>query len=216
MTSTLPRFCMVGFVTLVGVGCAASGSKGGDSAPAPLSTADCPRGRPPTTAAEFQGCVQKQHLKFDTTSAVGDEQPLMVIDPDGTPCPGNESRRCRYGPLAKIEPEEHAHSWNSTEMADGRIIARIYLLPGAREGYPKFGLVRDARTYWWVQHDGKSGRSVYVTIRPNRESADTVSRELEVYGYTDRSTIRQAIARWIWDPMDEKTQGSCGSSGSCR
>ena len=216
MTSTLPRFCMVAFVAVIGVACASTVSKSGGYAPAPMAPGDCPRGRPPRSAAEFEACVRQDSLTFDTTAAVGDEQPLMVVDSRGTPCPGDRTHKCRYGPRAKIEPEEHAHLWNAKQMQEGRIIARISLLPGETEPYRKFGLVSDAKTYWWVKHDGHAGRSVYVTITTIRESADTVEGTLEVYPYAGRSTISQAIARWIWNPRDEKTAGPCGSSASCK
>jgi hypothetical protein len=156
-------------------------------------------------------------LEFDTLSLSGDEQPLMLRDkPSGRPCPGQKdpTRSCRYGPRAKIEPEAHAHLQDAAAMQQGRIIARIFLLRGESETYPKFGLVPGDTTYWWVQHDGKSGRSAYITRSSTSDSVSTLLGTLEVYRRD--STAAQALARWIWDLDDEKTEGSCGSAGSCR
>jgi hypothetical protein len=170
----------------------------------------CKPDEPPTTAKELQACLDS--LRFNDIEAVGDKQPLMI----NPPCPAT----CRYGPLATIQPEIHSHLYEDEEMKQGRIIARFFLDSAETTSYPKLGLVPKGITYWWVQRtsketDGKvTGRSVYVTLAGGevKQTEDRVNNPL---GYVyHEGAFQQAVARWIWDPNDDKPQGNCGS-GCC-
>lgn len=222
MTSALPWPWMLASFTVICVACTGKVSQNGDYAPrprptaAPILGAGCPRNAPPSNETELQACLRT--LRFDTDTLAGDAQPLLVIDAQGAPCPGDESRNCRYGPLARIEPVIGAHDYGESDMREGRIIARISLGPKEAESYPKFGLSPGRVTYWWVQKlSDTAGRSVYVTTTGN-ETLKPVERKLRLYPYTseERNRASRALARWIWTLEDEVTQGSCGSAGSCR
>jgi hypothetical protein len=163
----------------------------------------CKANAPPSTPAELRACLDS--LAFDSIEAVGDEQPLMIN-------PGHPT----YGPLAKIEPEIHSHLYDEyKELKEGRIIAKLFLRPHQKEDYPKLGLVRGDTTYWWVQitseDTANAGRSVYLTLSGKR----VIPKE-DTLRYTEHpeGSFKQAVARWIWDPKDETTQGSCGH-GCC-
>jgi hypothetical protein len=222
MTSTLPKRWMLLLGAGISVACGGTVSRNGDYAPRPnpppgSAIGGCPLGAPPSNAKELEACLRT--LRFDSDALAGDEQPLMVLDKSGSPCPGDRSRSCRYGPLARIEPVVGAHEYTERELRDGRIIARLSLGPKETESYEKFGLSPGLLTYWWVQKDasGTTGRSVYVTMTKG-ERLTAVERTLEVYPYHGDSRIRvtRALARWIWDADDEKTAGSCGSASSCK
>lgn len=180
-----------------------------DSLGGPSLPPGCKADEPPKTAAQVNACLKV--LAFDTVEALGDKQPLMIHPP----CPG-----CRYGPMATIQPEIHSHSYTDEQMAHGRIIALLFLDPAEKDSYPKLGLVPKGKTYWWVQRTSAdtartaSGRSVYVTMVGDRvtPTEDRVNNPLRYAYHPGR--FKQAVARWIWDPNDEKTQGNCGS-GCC-
>jgi len=182
------------------------------------SVQQCPKGEPPDSPAELKACLL--NTSFDTLESAGDEQPLLVVEnTPGKRCPGvtDPSLSCRYGPLAKIEPEAHSHLLTEDQLSEGRIIARLFLRPGQTEGYKKFKLIPGATTYWWVQKiPGRpyndAGRSVYITTLDGRIAATTKYKLQYVRHY---GAFKQALASWIWHPKDEKTQGSC-SQGCCR
>jgi len=180
----------------------------------PKLSADCPRGKAPQTKVELDACLGG--FDFDSDSYAGDEQPLAVIGtPPGPPCPGDPKHEhtCRYGPLAKIEPLKVAHRYSESDLRQGRIIARISIPKGEKEGYPKYGLQPGGVTYWWVQTDstGRRGTSVYLTPTADGKFG-TVKRPLirELYDKSER--VLQAIARWIWSLEDETSQGHCGAA----
>jgi len=166
----------------------------------------CKADNPPANPAELKACLDS--LAFDPIEAVGDEQPLMINPADP-----------RYGPLAKIEPEKHSHLYKDEykELKEGRIIARLFLRPH-QKGYSKLGLVPGDTTYWWVQKTSEdtanAGRSVFVTLIDGKV-VPTEDREKRPLKYEKHEQgFRQAVARWVWDPLDEKTQGTCGQ-GCC-
>jgi hypothetical protein len=174
----------------------------------PTLAQGCKRGAPPATQKELDACLEG--LEFDSLELAGDEQRLMVKPP----CPGT----CRYGPLAKIEPEKHSHLLTEEDLKDGRIIARLFLKKGETRRYEKLGLLPGGMTYWWVQKipgrpDSDAGRSIYITVGADKLET-TKERPLHFEPY-QRGQIKQALARWLWQPKDETTQGSCGG-GSCR
>ena len=173
---------------------------------APALPQGCKANKPPSTQAELTACLQGLEFE-DSIEAVGDHQRLMI----NPPCPGT----CRYGPLATIQPEKHSHLYSDAELKEGRIIAKLFLDPKETKGYKKLGLVPGGVTYWWVQKTSenydKAGKSVYVTLR-----GEEVQTPLETtLKYTEHDNgFQQAVARWVWDPLDEKTQGTCGE-GCC-
>jgi len=154
-------------------------------------------------------------LAFDTITAVGDEQRLLVKNIGaGAPCHSDSAQTCRHGPLAKIEPVVGGHQRENSELDHGRIITRLFLRPGESERYDSLGLAPGDTTYWWVKRTSDTTAiSAYV-----RDSAGTVvstpqhtiTIELHPPG-----TFTVALARFIWDDADEKTQGPCGV-GCCR
>lgn len=186
----------------------------GDTLPPPRAP-DCPPNRPPGTKGELEACTLG--LKFDTLAEAGDQQRLLVVNQvEGLPCQDNPARRCRYGPLAKIEPLKNAHKFTAADIREGRIIARLSI-QGGQEGYPKLNLVPGHLTYWWVQRDSsaRGGKSVYVSDSIVQDRPMT--SKPQVLDARDRppGSFKQALARWLWVPDDEKAQGSCGSA-SCK
>ena len=162
--------------------------------------------REPKRAEDLKACADTLH--FDSLEVAGDEQRLMV----NPPCPG----KCRYGPLATIQPERDAHLYSEEDLKEGRVIARMFLSKGEKNGYKKLGLVPGQITYWWVQKvpgrkDGSDGRSVYFTAT----RAGLVKKEFPLKYESYGGAAKQALARWLWDSKDEKTQGTC-SSGTCK
>jgi hypothetical protein len=167
----------------------------------------CPANAKPSTTTQLHACLQG--LVFDATETVGDEQRLMVIGSGpgtGLPCAGNPDHNCRYGPLAKIEPVMGSQTYTDSALGEGRIIARMFLRDGETESYTKFGLAPGDTTYWWV-HTGKD--SSYF-VRDSSGNLAAVGRPLERTPHPE--AFQQALARWIWDPNDERSNGTCGSS----
>jgi hypothetical protein len=182
--------------------------------PIPQSSA-CPQGRAPMTPVQLKACVDG--LRFDPDTLVGDEQPLTEIGTTtGLPCPGDPGRRCRYGPMARIEPVVNAQNYTEEELRQGRIIARISVPGGEKVRYRKYGLRPGRVTYWWVRTDATrtAGESLFLT-----ETGDgnvvVVKRKLkrELYLPKGYETAR-ALARWIWTLDDETAKARCGQ-GSC-
>jgi hypothetical protein len=187
-----------------------------------------------STLAGLDACLAG--LKFDSSPGAGDEQPLMVLDPiRGVPCPRvadsvrykesgtqkaaeqSPEKKCRYGPIATIEPEKHAHRWSDGDLKKGRIIARLSIASGQTEGYEKFGLVPGGTTYWWVQKTSHTGgRSVYISKVRGKEgdSLFVKERPLTIEYHSDYGG-HKALAKWLWDPDDETSWGRCGDA-CCR
>jgi hypothetical protein len=173
----------------------------------------CPVNAAPSDTAQLRACLTS--LQFDTVAAAGDEQRLLVREAlPGTPCHGDPTHSCRHGPLAKIEPVIGAHERDTSELNEGRIIARLFLRPGETEPYPKLGLVANDTTYWWIQRQSATtAHSQYVRISGDTVAAtsqQTIAIELHPEG-----TFQQALARFLWDDTDEITQGPC-ARGCCK
>ena len=176
--------------------------------------APCPANAAPSDTAQLHACIAK--LTFDTLPAAGDEQRLLVRnDGPGAACHDDSSdSTCRHGPLAKIEPVVKAHKRNNAQLAEGRIIARMYLRDGETEAYPKLGLSPSDTTYWWVQRTSAT-TAVSRLVRVAGDSAVvSEQQEIEIESHLPGS-FKQALARFIWSEADEQTQGPCGS-GCCR
>jgi hypothetical protein len=157
---------------------------------------------------ELEACLHGLDFE-ESIEAVGDQQRLMI----NPPCPGP----CRYGPLATIQPEKHSHLYNDAQLKEGRIIARLQLDSLETKDYKKLNLVPGGITYWWVQKTSEdredAGRSVYITLAGDRVVPPPKEYPLKYIKHYNG--FKQAVARWVWDPTDEKTQGTCGQ-GCCR
>jgi hypothetical protein len=174
----------------------------------------CPKDNPPLTPDELKACLAT--LQFDIDTLAGDEQPLTVIGAStGLPCPGDAARKCRFGPLAKIEPVIGAQNYSESDLKLGRIIARISVDGSQTEGYKKYGLQPGGTTYWWVKTDatGRGGRSVFVTqTRDGKIVLPPVERVLERQPYEKGKEPTRALARWVWTLKDETAKGTCGAA----
>jgi len=192
---------------------------GPPSPPTPKPT-ECRSGNPPTDA-QLDACLAG--FDFDTTYEAGDEQPLTVVSSDsGLACPGDStgSLRCRYGPIAKIEPLIGAQKYSDEALREGRFIARI-TMDSTQERYPKYNLEPGATTYWWVKTDaaGTGGVSYFITRMKDGSVVRSKPRPLYRKPYDksrsgdyDKARARRAIMRWIWDLKDETAKGQCGSA----
>ena len=190
--------------------------------PAPQPASDCLAGTAPSTRAQLDACLKG--LVFDTSYGASDEQPLAVITTSSTGprCPGDTTKSCRYGPIARIEPAIGAQRYSDSDLRQGRIIARLSIPATEREGYPKYGLNPGDLTYWWVRTDSDtSGISKFITRRKDG-SIDTLpsralKREPDKARYEGKvpEEVRwqRAYARWIWSLKDEEAKVRCGSGG---
>jgi hypothetical protein len=90
-------------------------------------------------------------LHFDSVAGAADAR---VVDFDE-----GRSGKNRASP-ARIEPEESSHLLSEEELAQGRIIARIF----TKAQYPDAG-VGPGWTWWWVDRNGAGGtwRSIYIS-----------------------------------------------------
>jgi hypothetical protein len=237
MTSKLPgRWRLplhLSAVTLLGAMCAACAT---GRAPSP----GCGSNGPPSTPAALKECVTK--LGFDTLEAAGDEQPLTVVEKGGgAPCPGSmdTTRSCRYGPIATIQPESTSHLQKLAGLREGRIFAKLFLGPHHKVVYESLALVPGDTTYWWVQvtektdsglyarslrrgedHDRYSkgdsvGVSIFISTARGEHGDTLLMKQYPLHYVRHEKKFKQALARWVWDPDDETTQGSC-SQGCCR
>jgi hypothetical protein len=160
----------------------------------------------PSNPEELVAC--RRGLEFEKLEVAGDEQRLMLHPP----CPG----KCTYGPLATIRPEKNSHLGREEDLSKGRIIAQLFLNEGEQIGYDKLGLSPGDTTYWWVQKvPGRSeGKSAYLTITGGKLVVkDTFTFRYE--SYRGATAPGRALARWLWDANDEKTQGTC-PGGTCK
>jgi len=176
--------------------------------------ASCPAGTPPSNASQLHACIDG--LTFDTVAAAGDEQRLLVRGSGpGAACHGGDkTQTCRHGPLAKIEPVIKAHLRNPKQLDEGRFIARLFLRRGENETYDKLGLAPGGMTYWWVKRTSPTTAvSRYIRLTGNTVTM-TEERSITIEPHP-QGTYEQALARFIWDETDEKTQGPCGG-GCCR
>ncbi|HEV7365971.1 MAG TPA: hypothetical protein VGN76_09025 [Gemmatimonadales bacterium] len=178
-----------------------------DSAPPvtspPSQTLILPRGCAlPTRPEELKTCIAD--LKFDDLELAGDDQPLSVC----------RTGQCTQGPRATIQPEKSSHLYREADLSRGRIIAKLFLNKDSKDRYDKLGMSPGDTTYWWVQKEmgDTLGQSYYLTVTAGRLVPKKFTLHFESYR---GAPFKQALARWLWDPNDEKTQGTC-SSGTCK
>jgi hypothetical protein len=168
----------------------------------------CPSGSPPSSSTELSACLTG--IEFDTTEFVGDEQRLMVVGTGpgtGLPCAGFANMNCRYGPLARIEPVKGAEMYSDAALAQGRIIARMYLRAMETDSYPKFALSPNDTTYWWVSTAQDTSQFLR---RSSGVSVLAITGQPLTRTPHSQGSFQQAFARWVWSPNDEKANGACG------
>lgn len=170
----------------------------------------CPSGDSLSDTTQLNACLQG--IEFDTTEFVGDEQRLLVRADSGSGpgalCFGDSTHVCRHGPLARVDPVKGSEMYSDSALAEGRIIARIYLRAGETESYPKFGLVPGDTTYWWV--NAAQDTSLFVHRTGGESDLVITGRGLTMTAHPHGS-FQQAFAQWVWDPTDETLNGGCGS-----
>jgi hypothetical protein len=168
---------------------------------------DCPSGVAPSNSTGLNACLSG--IEFDTAEFIGDEQRLLVYNSGGgLPCFGDPEHTCRYGPRAKVEPVKGAELYSPRAMAEGRIIARMYLRPHEKEGYPKLGLTPGDTTYWWV----KSPDTSAFIHRTKGSALESKPSGLTMTPHP-RGSFQQAFARWVWKETDETLNVGC--QGHC-
>jgi hypothetical protein len=210
-----------------------------DPPPAPQPDPGCQSRVAPSTQAQLDACLK--NLAFDSSDEASDEQPLTVVEtvqgPTSQRCPGDASGRlfCRYGPMGTIQPAIGAQRYSEAQLREGRIIAKLSVPRGEKEGYKKYGLLPGQDTYWWVQTDsaGTGGISVFLT-RGQDGQVSRVERPLKrrrfyeadykrfaAMEYTGKDPETEgarwwrAVARWLWNLDDETANSKCGA-GSCQ
>jgi hypothetical protein len=149
-----------------------------------------------------------ESLRFDTTRGAADVQPVDFAR--------GEIGTAAAHP-ARIEPEIGSYALDSTALARGRIIARLW----SAVPVPKLGL-GPWWTYWWVDRRGPRGtwRSVFIPAGP-KAGPRLVLREPLMLERHPTGQWRQGIARfWVvrtqgagGDPAWIESWGTCG--GCC-
>jgi hypothetical protein len=141
---------------------------------------------------------------YDTSHGVGDYRRLMVGS-----CPA-----CAYGPHVILNPVRGTWRFDSTMLAEGRVLAR--LINRDADGYPKFNLAPHDTVYWWVDRHGPDGtwRSVFVSSVPSRAlKTDTLFRRVT---HETASPWGRTLARFVWQDTDEALWVACDMTGCCR
>ena len=150
----------------------------------------------------------RDDLQFDTTFGAADDQ---LVDFERAQIGTETARR------ARLEPETRSWAITISDLARGRIIARIKSEATVR-GLP-FG---PWWTYWWVDRRGPKGtwRSIFIP-EPGKGVERRVLPDSLIVVVHPPGTWRQAIARFsvrteIYkgkDPFFVETWGTCG--GCC-
>lgn len=110
-----------------------------------------------TDIAAIRAYASKLH--FDSVPGAAD---LQVVDFNREAFDPNRAS------LARIEPEEGSYRLSESELAQGRIIARIF----TNASYPDAG-VGPGWTWWWVDRNGPGGtwQSIYISEGLNSKVA---------------------------------------------
>ncbi len=167
-------------------------------APAIAGTA-CPPQPAPTKAAGFDTssadtvsvATMKAYgatLDYDGVLGAADSQPLLV----------RQGRRVGF---AKIEPEKGAYRLDTSDLARGRIIARIT----SESAYAHLGLGPGAN-WWWVDKRGGKWRSIIYSEALNARSAQILDSLGSHPGYV----WRQSTARFVLGDTTVAMWGNCG------
>jgi hypothetical protein len=149
-------------------------------------------------------------LVYDTVPGAGDRQRLM----SGRRCPpwapGGD---CRYGALARIEPQVDAHRIPDTvDLAAGRVVARIITEDSA---YAKLNLRANDTTYWWIDRRQGRWRSVFLSSDEKRQAVIDTTTVWHPATVGRTYAWRQAIARFVWSERDEALWATCTMYGCC-
>src|SRR5213593_2566721 len=79
--------------------------------------------------------------------------------------------------------------------------------------YPKFNIHGRDTVYWWVGKRGGSQVSVFISTAPG---AVPLVSDLRVYPH-DREFLQGiALARWLWNDVDDMAWGTCDGGACCR
>lgn len=153
-------------------------------------------------------------LSYDTLRGARDRQRLMVGKRCPPWAPGGD---CRYGALARIEPQRDAYRIPDTvDLAAGRIVARLIAEDSA---YAKLNLRAGDTTYWWVDRPHGRWRSVLVSSDPKRspviDSAAVWHPTTSDGAKREAYRWRQSIARFLWRETDEGLWVTCTMWGCC-
>lgn len=129
-------------------------------------------------------------LKFDTVLYAADVKRMRFSSTGKTTIDS-------LGDSARIEPELGAWALDSTELAQGRIIARIRTdSVHSPVGYGPWW------TWWWVDRRGGQWRSLLLSDSLQTRFQDSLR-------YTVHGHWRQSIARW------GSQWGTCSKSACC-
>ena len=138
-------------------------------------------------------------LRFDTVPGAADVRRLSIAR-----IVGRDTLKVS-GPLARIAPESGAHGLDTTALAQGRIIARIW----SEEPYDKAGLQRGVN-WWWVDQRNGKWRSLIIS-----DSGGTRTlRPLYIHPHGPHRW-QQSLARFVWLDSDEQLWATCGWSDCC-
>ena len=116
-------------------------------------------------------------LKFDSVIGAADAERMDFA-----------TGKIGTGDSAWIEPEEGAWALDSTDLADGRIIARIRTKSTV---YAPLGYTPSKWTWWWVDKQHGVWRSLLLS--DSLETRQPDSLKLDTHG---NYTWHQSIARW--------------------
>lgn len=129
-------------------------------------------------------------LRFDTVRGAADS--VLYDFAAGRVSPGGE--------WALIQPETGAWALDSTELAEGRIIARIK----AQSVHAAQGYGPTWWTWWWVDKQGGHWRSVLLSDSLKPRVQETLYRTTHV-GYEWRQSITRWTTKW----------GTCDKNSCC-
>jgi hypothetical protein len=159
----------------------------------------CPPRPAPTRAASFDTSgvdtvsVARMRaygttLDYDGVLGAADSQPLLV----------RQGRRVGF---AKIEPEKGAYRLDTSDLARGRVIARIT----SESAYAHLGL-GPGTNWWWVDKRGGKWRSIIYSESRNERSVQILDSLWSHPGYV----WRQSTARFMLSDTLVAMWGNCG------
>jgi hypothetical protein len=170
---------------------------------------------PLTQAPEVLAYAQR--LIYDSSHHAQDEQWLEVKPSRGAPLDSI------LGPRARISPERNSFRNGRSALVGigagkGRIVARIWVDPGYRNGagHPKLRLP-PGTSYLWLDSLPSSGYGVPMRALIFPEGGGPPVRiPNAVYGLYKRMWASYPQGRWQYDPNDPCMCESCVSHGWCQ